>query len=313
MSWNLTLERTLGKGWSAQAGYVGTREVDQLSIVNENPGSVGGGTASEPLDIAFGRTATTQAEEPIGTYKYDGLLTSIRHRFSSGFETGASYTFSKALGFAGSTDNDGTPLIAAPGYFYLNRGRTTYDHTNNLEINSVFDLPFGAGKMFANGRAASAILGGWRINALWSYIEGAPFEVSAPNTSLNAPGSSQRANLVGPLQKLNGKGAGHPYYNPSSFAQVTTASFGNFPFYKLDAPPIHPLNFGLVRNFKVWERVSMEVRADAFNLTNSPDFAAPSSSAAVGSGSFMIISGVANTGREGIDQRMFRFGSRLTF
>jgi hypothetical protein len=87
MSWNLTLERTLGKGWSAQAGYVGTREADQLSIVNENPGTVGGGTASEPLDILYDHTATTQAEEPIGNYKYDGLLTSLRHRFSSGFET----------------------------------------------------------------------------------------------------------------------------------------------------------------------------------------------------------------------------------
>ena len=78
MSWNLTLERTLGKGWSAQAGYVGTREVDQLSIVNENPGTVGGGTASEPLNMLFGRTATTQAEEPVGTYKYDGLQTSAQ-------------------------------------------------------------------------------------------------------------------------------------------------------------------------------------------------------------------------------------------
>ena len=188
MSWNLTLEATLGKGWTAQAGYVGTREVDQLSIVNENPGTVGGGTASEPLNILYGRTATTQAEEPVGTYKYDGLLTSLRHRFSSGFETGASYTFSKALGFAGSTDNDGTPLIAAPGYFSLNRGRTTYDHTHNLEISSVADLPFGAGKMFAHGRAASALFGGWRINALWSYITGAPFEVSAPSTSLQCAG-----------------------------------------------------------------------------------------------------------------------------
>ena len=311
MSWNLTVEGTLGKGWSGQAGYIGTREVDQLSIVNENPGTVGGGTASEPLNILFGRTATTQAEEPVGTYKYDGLQTSLKHRFNSGFETSVGYTRSKDLGVCGSTDNDGTPCVAAPGYYSLNRVRTSYDHTNNLEINSVVDSPFGQGKLLGNNRAASAILGGWRLNALWSYITGAPFNVTAPSTSLNAPGSTQRANLVSPVQKLGGKGPGNPYYSPSSFAQVTTASFGNFPFYKLNGPPVHPLNAGLVRDFKFRERFTLQLRADAFNVTNSPDFAAPSST--VGSSSFMIISSVANTGREGIDQRMWRFGSRLSF
>jgi hypothetical protein len=311
MSWNLTLERELGKGWSAQAGYVGTREVSQLSIVNENPGTVGGGNASEPLNILFGRTATTQAEEPVGTYKYDGLQASLKHRFTAGFETQVGYTFSKDLGICGSTDNDGTPCVAAPGYYNLNRARTTYDHTHNLEISAVADLPFGAGKMFAHGRVASAILGGWRMNALWSYITGAPFNVTAPATSLNAPGSTQRANLVGPIQKLGGKGPGNPYYSPSSFAQVTTVSFGNFPFYKLTGPPLHPFNAGIARNFKILERFTLQFRADAFNVTNSPDFAAPNGT--VGSSSFMTITSVANTGREGIDQRMWRFGARLSF
>jgi hypothetical protein len=92
---------------------------------------------------------------------------------------------------------------------------------------------------------------------------------------------------------------------------VTTASFGNFPFYKLDGPPTHPFNAGLVRDFKILERFTLQFRADAFNVTNSPDFAAPNGT--VGSSSFMTITGVGNTGREGIDQRMWRFGSRLSF
>jgi hypothetical protein len=311
MSWNLTLEATLAKGWTAQAGYVGTREVDQLSIVNENPGTVGGGNASEPLNVLFGRTATTQAEEPVGTYKYDGLQTSLKHRFASGFETSIGYTFSKDLGVCGSTDNDGTPCVAAPGYFSLNRVRTPYDHTHNLEISSVADLPFGAGKLWAHSGAASAILGGWRINGLWSYITGAPFNVTASANSLNAPGSTQRANLIAPVQKLGGKGSAHPYYNPSSFGPVTTASFGNFPFYKLDGPPIHPFNAGIVRNFKVRERYTLQFRVDAFNVTNSPDFAAPNGTQ--NSTAFMTITSVANTGREGIDQRMWRFGMHFDF
>jgi hypothetical protein len=224
---------------------------------------------------------------------------------------GVNYTFSKSLGYAGNDNGDGSPLIAAPGFYHLNYARTDLDHTHNLEINNVLDLPFGEGKMFANGGLASALFGGWRVNALFSFYTGAPFNVTAPGTALNAPGSTQRADLVKPVKKLGGIGAGHPYYDPTSFAQVTEPRFGTFPFYKLNSPLTHPLNAGLFRDFKIREQLSLQFRAEAYNLTNSPNFAAPSGT--VGSGSFMIISGTQNTGREGIDQRMFRFGLRLAF
>lgn len=309
-SWNLTIQKGLGHGWTAQAGYVGTREVDQLSEINLNAGSVGGGAASEPLNQMYGRTASTVAEGPVGTYKYDALQASVQHRFSRGYELGVNYTLSKSLGFAGSTNNDGTPLIQAPGYYHLNYGLTPIDRRHNLEINNVLDLPFGKDKLLAKSGIASAILGGWRINALFSYYTGSLIQVSAPGTALNAPGSTQRADLVGPIQKLGGIGSGHPYYSTSSFAQVTQPRFGNFPFYQLTGPPTHPINMGLARTFS-WERLSMQFRVEAYNLLNSPDFAAPSGS--VGSSSFMIVNNVQNTGREGIDQRMFRFGLRLAF
>ena len=70
----------------------------------------------------------------------------LKHRFTSGFETQVGYTFSKDLGICGSTDNDGTPCVAAPGYYSLNRVRTSYDHTHNLEISAVADLPFGGAR-----------------------------------------------------------------------------------------------------------------------------------------------------------------------
>ena len=310
-SWNLTLETTLGHGWTGQVGYVGTRSVDQLAYLNINPGTVGGGNASEPLNILYGRTAYTSAVEPLGTYKYDALQALLQHRFNSGYELGVNYTFSKSLGIAGNDNGDGTPLIAAPGYYRLNYGRTDLDHTHNVEINNVFDLPFGSGKMFANGPIASAVLGGWQLNALFSWYTGAPFEVSAPGTSLNAPGSTQRADQISPVTKPGGIGTGHPYYNPNAFAQVTQVRFGDFPFYKLNGPPTHPLNAGIFRSFKIREQISLQFRAEAYNVTNSPNFAAPNGT--VGSSSFMIVTGVQNTGREGIDQRMFRFGMRLGF
>ena len=309
-SWNFTVEKAIG-AWTAQAGYVGTRETDQLAEVNLNAGTVGGGAASEPLNILYGRTASTVAEAPIGTFKYDSLQVSVQHKLTHGIQFGAGYTLARDFGVAGSTNNDGSPLVQAPGYYQLNLGRTPLDRRHSLSISSVVQLPFGSDKPFAKGRVASAILGGWQINGLFTFYSGAPFQVSAPGTSLNAPGSTQRAQLVAPVKKLGGIGTGNPYYDPTTFAQVTTATFGNFPFYELNGPPTHPVNMGLFRTFKLWEHATMQFRAEAYNVLNMPDFAAPSGT--VGNSSFMVITNVQNTGREGIDQRMFRFGLRLGF
>jgi hypothetical protein len=50
---------------------------------------------------------------------------------------------------------------------------------------------------------------------------------------------------------------------------------------------------------------------EIFNLTNTPHFANPQNS--VTASNFGVISGTANSGREGIDERLFRLGLRLSF
>jgi hypothetical protein len=311
-SWNLTLQKRFGHGWTGEAGYVGTRSIGELAYVNRNAGTVGGGTASEPLDILYGRTAYTAQITGLGTYKYDSLQARLQHHFESGYQVGVNYTFSKSMGIAGNDNGDGAPDILAPGYYRLNYARTDLDHTHNLEIENTIELPFGSGKKFASSGIASALLGGWRINALLSLYSGAPFNVTAPGTSLNAPGSTQRADQVLPnVAELGGIGPGQFYYNPSAFAQVTQVRFGTAGFQVLDSPPTRLLNMGLSRQFRIQERVSLQFRAEATNATNTPSFAAPNGS--VSSSAFMTVTATQGTGREGVDQRLLRFGLRLGF
>ena len=311
-SWNFTAQAELGHGWTAQAGYVGTRSVGQLAYFNRNAGMVGGGIASEPLNILYGRTAYTNQITGLGTYTYDGLQTRIQHHFASGYELGVNYTFSKNLGTAGNDNGDGSPLIQAPGYFDLNHARTDLDHTHNLEIETVTELPFGPSKRFAKTGVASKLLGGWRINALGSIYTGAPFNVTAPGTSLNAPGSTQRADQVLPVvAQLGGIGSGHPYYDPAAFAQVTQARFGTAGWYLLDSPGTKVVNAGLFREFVIREGKTLQFRAESFNTLNHPSFKAPNGSA--GTSAFMTVTATQGTGREGVDQRMLRFGLRLAF
>ena len=66
-----------------------------------------------------------------------------------------------------------------------------------------------------------------------------------------------------------------------------------------------PLN----RTFSVNERIKIKFSAEVFNVANTPHHSNPTAS--VSSGSFMQALGIANTGREGIDERTFRFGIRM--
>jgi hypothetical protein len=235
----------------------------------------------------------------------------LQRRFTSGLAFTANYTWGKAINV---TDNSSYQLaVNAQRYLDLNRSVTGFDRTHNFALTSVWELPFGKGKHWlSNGGIGSAVLGGWQVNTILSLISGSPFSVGADDTSLNMPGNTQRADQVAPVVKLGGIGAAHPYFSQASFAGVSEPRFGNSGFNLLRGPGIVNLDLGLFREFSVTERFKLQFRAEAFNFTNTPHFANPDSY--VGDGSdFMTITGVQDLAREGIDERQFRFGLKLSF
>ena len=76
------------------------------------------------------------------------------------------------------------------------------DIRHNVSVSSVVELPFGKGKRWATGRVGSAFLGGWQLNALSRLSTGTPITPTAPGTVLNAPGSGQVADCLGPVEKV---------------------------------------------------------------------------------------------------------------
>jgi hypothetical protein len=121
-------------------------------------------------------------------------------------------------------------------------------------------------------------------------MSGVPFTVSA-NGSLNANGSGQTADLVAPFHRTHGKpprtgvtcalgDASCGFFAPSSFAaplitNSATAHYGNTNRDQFRGPNYFSLNLSVVREFKVKEWATLEVRADTFSLTNTPHFANP--------------------------------------
>lgn len=311
-SWNFFIQKQLRAGFTGQVGYVGTRSIRQLAFMDFNAGQIlGAGKDGQPLFTKFGRDAETILIYPVGTGHYDSLQATLQRRFSGGLALTVNYTWSKAINNVENATS--RPNIRVFEFLDLNRSRTPFDRAHNLAVTNVWALPFGRGKRWAGDNAvASALLGGWQFNSLVSSMTGRPFTVTGSGSGFNTPGSTRTANQVKPeVQKLGGIGVGTPFYDPTAFAQVNEVRFGSSGFNILDGPGIVNWDFGVFREFSITERFKLQFRMESFNFANTPHFGQPEGN--VSDSDFMTVTGNTNLAREGIDERQFRFGLRLSF
>ena len=133
----------------------------------------------------------------------------------------------------------------------------------------------------AEQRAARSrtIVGGWQMNHILSFYSGTPFNVIASGTSLNAPDSDQRADIVKPqVEILGGIGRNNPYFDPMAFRPVTEARFGTAGFNSLRGPGVASWDVGVFRLVQLPRQMNLQFRMEAFNVTNRPRFRNPRTS-----------------------------------
>jgi hypothetical protein len=310
-SWNLTLEKQLGN-WIASAGYVATRSIRQTAFINANWADLGTGNAGQQLVKKFGRTAATTFIGNLPTNKYDSLQTRVQRRFAGGYQLQLSYTWSHALGYT-QENSVSSPRVSHPLYWSKNYGSLPQDIRHNLSVNGVVELPFGKGKHWVQHGVGAAVLGGWQLNVLTRMSTGTPVTPTAPATVLNAPGSSQFADCLGPVTKI---GERTRWWDRANLADPNAVSpgvprFGSCGVGVLRGPGLINFDMGVFRRLALTERISLQLRGEAFNISNTPHFSNPNADPS--SSNFGLIGNVQNTGREGNDQRFFRIGVRLGF
>jgi hypothetical protein len=314
-SWNVTFQAELPGGFTGQAGYVATRQRDISQILDANAGQViGAGSAGRPLFQRFGRTGATGILTNPGWSDYDSLQTTLNRRLAQGVQATISYTWSRAFGICCDTLSDNPPRVQALDYFHLNEARLPQDRPHNLQASFVVELPFGRERAFLNdGGVASAILGGWQVNGLFSAYSGTPFTVTSSGASLDLPGSNQMADQVNPqVEILGGIGPGRPWFDTSAFSPVTEQRFGTAGYNSMRGPRFVNLDLSVFRQFGLGGTRTLQFRAEIFNVTNTPHFANPQANAS-NTSNFGIITNTANSGREGIDERFIRLGVRVGF
>ena len=296
-SWNLTVQQKIGN-WTASAGYVATRSIDPIITLNENWSPIGTGTAGQVLNVLSHRTAITDGIGTEGTSKYDSLQARIDHRLSQYFQFSGSYTFAKGLGYS--------TQVAIPYDFGLNYGNLASIATHTLGLTFAGDSPFGKNKHWMQNGVGGKILGGWQLQAVSLLRSGLPFTVTASNTTSNAVGSTQFADCIAPPQEL---GSIYQWDNKSAFAVPASGRFGTCGTNNVWGPGLVNLDTGLMRRFTFHDRYELQFRVEMFNTANTPHHSNPTSS--ISSSSFMDALGIANTGRDGIDQRTTQFSLRL--
>jgi len=313
-SWNATIQKEFKGGWALQTGYVGTHVVHLYTEYNLNYGQLGGGNASEPL-FKYGITGGLTIADPLDSDIYHSWQTTLSKRFSHGLTTRVAYTFSHDISMNTS--------ILIPQYRNYDRYTSALDRPNALVWAASYELPLGKNKQFLTQGVAAQVAGGWTLGGLFTHYSGVPFSITSSATSCNCPGNTQTALQVLPNVSHLGSGlGGQPYFNPLAFAPVTTASFGNAGFDTLRGSGTTNLDLNIFREFRITERVNAQIRAEAFNISNTPHFSNPASNVSNlqlnSDGSVKNLNGydtitsVNPLGRL-IDPRYFRFGLRFMF
>jgi Carboxypeptidase regulatory-like domain/TonB dependent receptor len=312
-SFNAAVQRALPGGFVLDVAYVGNVGVGQAQNYNLNAGFVAGaGAAGQPEYVQFKRTATTTTFKQIGS-NYNSLQVKLDHRFSNGLSATSSYTYQKGLGFTTSNQSN----VGVTNFyvdFSRNYSRLANDRTHTFVQSFIYQLPFGKGKKWMNTGAVSWVAGGWQLTGVMSLETGLPFTVLASATSLNAPQNLQVANSNGAYHKLKGIGSAHPWFDPSSFSQPTTAALGNTGQNAYVGPGLFNLDGSIFRNFALTERFNLELRAEAFGLTNTPQFGTPSNN--ISNADFGQINGnslINGSSGGAVGNRVTELAGKITF
>ena len=310
-SWNLAVQRSLPGHWTLDAAYVGLHGVDTGAQWNLNaPTSVlGGGTASQPLDILYGKTAGDTLFWDGFSSSYNALQAKLERRFSD-LTVLTAFTWGKGMNYQNSDDGGLDWQIGTQ----RNYARTDWDRTLSYVQSYVYQFPVGVGKKWMNRGPAAVILGNWQLAGVLSLMTGTPMTFTASGSSLNTPGETQTGTQVAPVQLDHGIAVGNPWFSQASFTQPTGVVFGTSGRNIVSGPGLFSLNASLFKSFKIRERDSIELRAETFNLTNTPQFANPSTS--LTSSTYGYVTGTVGSGT-GVNGtgggRAVQLGVKVTF
>jgi hypothetical protein len=232
---------------------------------------------------------------------YHSMQVKVDRRMTGGLLMTNSYTLGRGFNYF-QGDSNGT--IATPADFERSWGRTEFDQLHNFVSSFVYVLPWGPqGKWLQNG-VLGRVLGDWQVTGIFSASSGSPINFTASAAGLRAPENTQRPNATGKPEVLGGIGSSELWFDTSVFSAPAPGTWGNVERNALlTGPGYTNLDASVVKIIRFGTRHA-ELRADFFNLTNTPHWNNPSGS--LESNNFGRVT-------SSFGERVIRFGGRLLF
>ena len=281
-AWNLTLERQLPWATTVEVGYVGRRGLDNQRKRNINqllPGTLQAnpGVNANALRPYLGYGPIGLAENS-GRSQYHGLQVGVERRVARGLHAGVGYTLSRTKDNSSSL-TDVLPNTYDDSAYY---GISDLDRTHVLIANWIYELPFMAGRSDAAGR----LLGRWQITGVYQYQSGSPFSVRSNDdfAGVGVGSGNQFWNLVGDPNVDRGPfTTAAAWFNPAAFARPAAGTFGVQPRNMLLNPATWTFDLGVRKNVPLRGSHQMQVRVEAFNALNHPNWSAANGNPTSGS------------------------------
>jgi hypothetical protein len=291
--YNIALEHQFAKGVDVHVGYVGQHNVHQnnsggspspdINLPPPGPGVVQTRRPVQPfatISLAF---------DPIYHSTMNSLQIGVHKRFSNGFMINAEYQYVRILGL----ETFENPANIGDSY-----GNISNNTPHTFRVSYSYALPIGKGRpLLGNLQGiADKIASGWQISGITSIQSGQPFSVS-----YTAPGNpvglvSGRANVVPGAPLYPGNKTNAEWFNTAAFTAPPNFTYGTSGYDMLWGPGYWNFDANLTKNIRIFKEYNLQLRAEAFNVFNHPNFGPPAASI-TNTATFGVISSLAGANR----------------
>jgi hypothetical protein len=261
-SWNVSVQRELGKGFFADVTYLGTKgtRLDVKVIPNQ-------GASSQTKS-----TSLYTYEESNGDSIFHALQLRLNRRFNRGLSFQAFYQFAKSIDDSSSFGGAGNTTAQNWLDLSAERGLSSFDIRQQFTTGFVWTSPIaGPGSHVASDGKVGRLLKDWQISGNIAAQTGNPLTARVLGNSAQLANTggigSGRASATGePIS------AGGGLFNLAAFTVPATGTFGDAGRNTIPGPGTFSLNTAFARSFNMAERRRLEFRLEANNVLNHVNY-----------------------------------------
>jgi carboxypeptidase family protein/TonB-dependent receptor-like protein len=277
--WNLSVQRALPFLDSAvTVAYVGNRGRDLITREDLNvvpPGNYPNLQAALPYPLL----GTIRIGYNNNRSWYDSLQVKLEKRFTKGLGYGVAYALSRDITDFGTNDVQTRPTPFAPAGYEHGPSDTGRRHV--LRLSGIYDIPVGHDRQFAASMPAvvDAILGGWELSGIYSFVSGQPLTPIVPGATLGNGFNTHPDRVGDPNSGTCSNGApvhtADCWFNDQAFAAPARYVFGNAGVGIIEGPAPQLLDAALMKNFSLGGQRLLQFRWEAFNALNRVNLGNP--------------------------------------